>query len=160
MAYALESAWNATSLSGLNGIILPPGPGIIAGTPLAPSGPELTASTAPSISGLRAAGACSGEALNAFRDACSWGEAATFELISAAARLRATAPMMAGPRVRPKSRNMLVAPLAMPALEVSTLFTATTVIEVTESLKPTPTMRRGAATAAIDRLVAGVAASP
>jgi hypothetical protein len=61
------------------------------------------------------------------------------------------------PRVSPKSRSMLVVPLAMPALSVGTLFTATTVIEVTASLKPAPTIRSGTATAAIDRLVAGVA---
>ena len=76
-----------------------------------------------------------------------------------AALVSAIAPTMAGPRVRPKSRSMLVAPLAMPAFGVGTLLTATTVMAVTAVLKPAPTTSRGTAMAAIERLVAGMAAS-
>src|SRR6476646_5488782 len=159
MAYAFDSAWNAVSLSGLNGTVLPSGSVTVAGTPLAPSGPELTAPTAASTSERCAAGTCAGAALNAARADWSDGEAATLAAISLAALLNATAPMIAGPRVRPKSRNMLVAPLSMPALSVGSTDTATTVMEVTASLKPLPTMSNGAATAAMLRFVAGIAAS-
>src|SRR3954452_10621592 len=75
-----------------------------------------------------------------------------------AAWVRAIAPTIAGPSVRPKSRSMLVAPLAMPAFEVGTLLTATTVIAVTAVLNPAPTTSSGTAMAAIDRFVAGIAA--
>ncbi len=90
---------------------------------------------------------------------CSAGELAIFAEISFAARLSAIAPTIAGPSVNPKSRSMLVAPLAIPALSVGTLFTATTVIDVTASLKPIPTISSGTATAAMLRFVAGMAAS-
>jgi hypothetical protein len=62
MEYAFNSAWNATSLSGLNGIGVPLGPGTWAGTPFWPSGPDRTAATAPSTVLRSAAGTCWGEA--------------------------------------------------------------------------------------------------
>src|SRR4051794_6920943 len=116
------------------------------GIALAPSGPELTA---PLTSGgiwvdwLNWAIAC-----------CREGDAAILALIVFAALVRAMAPTMAGPRVRPKSRSMLVAPLAMPALSVGTLLTATTVIAVTAVLKPAPTTSSGTAMEAIEGCVA------
>ena len=87
------------------------------------------------------------------------GDSAIFAAMALAALVSAIAPTMAGPRVRPKSRSMLVAPLAMPAFGVGTLLTATTVMAVTAVLKPAPTTSRGTAMAAIERLVAGMAAS-
>ncbi len=60
-----------------------------------------------------------------------------------AARLRATAPMTAGPRVKPKSRSRLVVALAMPARWVGTVLTAVAVIDETVTEKPRPTRPSG-----------------
>ena len=76
-----------------------------------------------------------------------------------AAWLSATAPTIAGPRVNPKSRSMLVDPLAMPARWLGTVFTATVVNDDTASAKPDPTRMSGTMTGASDRFVAGTAAS-
>src|SRR3954469_15774142 len=121
------------------------------GMALAPSGPELTAP-------LTAGGIWSDE-LNWSIACWSVDDEAILAPMVFAAWVRAIAPTIAGPSVRPKSRSMLVAPLAMPAFEVGTLLTATTVMAVTAVLKPAPTTSRGTAMAAIERLVAGMAAS-
>jgi hypothetical protein len=54
-AYAWARAWEATSFSGLNGTVRPPGRLTVAGTLLAPSEPDLTAPMALMMAGLLAA---------------------------------------------------------------------------------------------------------
>src|SRR6476469_4427032 len=120
------------------------------GMALAPRGPEFTAP-------LTGAGIWA-DWLNWSIACWSVGDEAILAPIVFAAWVSAIAPTIAGPRVRPKSRSMLVAPLAMPALDVGTLLTATTVMAVTAVLKPAPTTSSGTAIAAIERLVAGIAA--
>ncbi len=94
---------------------VPSGRAIEAGTALAPSGPEFTAPIAACSAGCCAAGAPAAELLNASRALANAALLLTLCETSAAARLSAIAPMMAGPRVNPKSRSRLVDPLAMPA---------------------------------------------
>jgi hypothetical protein len=73
----------------------------------------LTASTAAWTSGFWEAGACAGALPNAARAARNAGLAASLAWIWPAAWLSATAPMMAGPSVNPKSLSWLVVPEAM-----------------------------------------------
>jgi hypothetical protein len=133
-------------------MVCPPGWVTVAGTLLAPSGPDLTAPTAFRMVGRAAAGACAGAALKV---ASAWRRgalAASLAWIWAAARLSAIAPMTAGPRVKPKSRSMLVVPLAMPARWFGTVFTATAVTVEMARAKPIPTSASGAAITAMDKL--------
>ena len=152
-------AWKATSLSGLNGITWPPATVTVAGTELAPSGPEATACAAASSAGRCAAGACAAAALNAASAPRRLALPAKVLETCPAALLSATAPMIAGPRPNPRSRSILVVPLAMPARWLGMVLTATAVTEATARANPIPAITSGAAIAASDKFVAGTAAS-
>src|ERR1700760_4781165 len=71
------------------------------------------------------------------------------------ARLSAIAPMIAGPRVNPRSRNMLVVALAMPARLIRTVLTATAVTDDTANANPIPITASGAITGPTDRCETG-----
>src|SRR5580658_6580587 len=111
------------------------------GIATAPSGPEFTAPA----TGF-SAGVCAAAALRPARAWASDGVLATLAWILAAARLRVTAPITAGPRVKPKSRSMFAAPLAIPSRWFGTVSTSTADIE---SANPIPTRAYGAMTGPI-----------